>query len=91
MKIGINIRFIYINIKLFLLIFFFFGWSQILIIDLLIPAIKDIVVDVNIHNIKLIYIKYQHEKFGDPSGSCLKRGIIFSGDETELTLELPNK
>ena len=61
-----------------------------LIIDLLVPAIKDIVVDVNIHNTKLIYIKYLHEKFEDP-GPCLKRGIIFSEDETELTLELPNK
>ncbi|CAI2199618.1 7854_t:CDS:1, partial [Funneliformis geosporum] len=53
------------------------------------PAVKDIDVDINIHNTKLIYIKYKHEKFEDP-GTCLKREIIFSEDETVLTLELPN-
>jgi hypothetical protein len=61
-----------------------------LFIDLLVPAVKDIDVDVNIHNTKLIYIKYKHISAEDP-GSCLKRGFIFSEDETELTLELPKK
>ena len=61
-----------------------------MIIELLIPALEAIDVDVNIHNTKLIYIKYKHSKIKDP-GSCLKRGFIFSEDETKLTLELPKK
>ncbi|CAI2197935.1 10765_t:CDS:2, partial [Funneliformis geosporum] len=53
------------------------------------PSVKGIIVDINIYNTKLIYIKYKHVKFKD-QGPCLKREIIFSEDETELTLELSN-
>ncbi|RIA85115.1 hypothetical protein C1645_808446 [Glomus cerebriforme] len=59
-----------------------------LIVDLYIPNIKYLDIDVSIHNLKLIYIKYKHDIIKDP-GTCLKRGIIFSEDEIVLTLELP--
>ena len=61
-----------------------------LIIELLIPAVKDIDIDVNIHNTKVIYIKYKQIKLEDP-GSCLKREIIFLEDENKLIIELPKK
>ena len=53
---------------------------------------KNLFVDVNINNTKLIFVKFEYDLPKDPEGShCLLREAVFSDKEVILNLELPKR
>ncbi|CAB4421213.1 unnamed protein product [Rhizophagus irregularis] len=63
-----------------------------LIVDIFIFNVKNLSVDVNINNTKLIFVKFEYDLPKDPKGShCLLREAVFSDKEVILNLELPKR
>ncbi|GET65508.1 hypothetical protein GLOIN_2v1791431 [Rhizophagus irregularis DAOM 181602=DAOM 197198] len=54
--------------------------------------VKNLSVDVNINNTKLIFVKFEYDLPKDPEGSnCLLREAVFPDKEVILNLELPKR
>ncbi|CAB4427468.1 unnamed protein product [Rhizophagus irregularis] len=63
-----------------------------LIVDIFIFNVKNLSVDVNINNTKLIFVKFEYDLPQDPEGShCLLREAVFPDKEVILNLELPKR
>ncbi|UZO00348.1 uncharacterized protein OCT59_011482 [Rhizophagus irregularis] len=63
-----------------------------LIVDIFIFNVKNLSVDVNINNTKLIFVKFEYDLPKDPEGSnCLLREAVFPDKEVILNLELPKR
>ncbi|POG57626.1 hypothetical protein GLOIN_2v1489214 [Rhizophagus irregularis DAOM 181602=DAOM 197198] len=63
-----------------------------LIVDIFIFNVKNLSVDVNINNTKLIFVKFEYDLPKDLEGShCLLREAVFPDKEVILNLELPKR
>ncbi|GBC35565.2 hypothetical protein GLOIN_2v1489214 [Rhizophagus irregularis DAOM 181602=DAOM 197198] len=63
-----------------------------LIVDIFIFNVKNLSVDVNINNTKLIFVKFEYDLLKDPEGShCLLKEAVFPDKEVILNLELPKR
>ncbi|GET56601.1 hypothetical protein GLOIN_2v1489214 [Rhizophagus irregularis DAOM 181602=DAOM 197198] len=61
-------------------------------LNIFIFNVKNLSVDVNINNTKLIFVKFEYDLPKDPEGSnCLLREAVFPDKEVILNLELPKR